>query len=161
MEHYNIHLLGCGNILKGDDGFGPSVIKHLEMHYLIPDNIFIEDAGLACADWLLNLVGDDEGPKQIVVVDALDLGLEVGQIKLVKAHEMNLPDSSISRHLFPDKNVVNMLYEAGVELTFVSCQVAYIPEDLLEGLSEEITKKVPVAAEIVANLLSIEKKPSV
>lgn len=32
-------ILGCGNILFGDDGFGPAVIEYLLSHYDIPDDL--------------------------------------------------------------------------------------------------------------------------
>ena len=35
-----ILILGCGNILFGDDGFGPAVIEHLEAYALIARNRF-------------------------------------------------------------------------------------------------------------------------
>ncbi|MHA2170220.1 MAG: hydrogenase maturation protease [Candidatus Kariarchaeaceae archaeon] len=158
MNKYSIHLIGCGNILKGDDGFGPAVINYLEDKYHIPEDVLTEDAGLACADWLLNMVGDPESPKMIIVVDAQDMGEVVGTINVKRAIEMDLPDSSINRHLFPDINVVQQLDRQGVDLVFVSCQAGYIPDDLFQGISDELQSAIPLVAEEVANLLNLSRK---
>ncbi|MHA2089780.1 MAG: hydrogenase maturation protease [Candidatus Kariarchaeaceae archaeon] len=158
MKMYTTHLIGCGNILKGDDGFGPAVVRYLEENYVIPDDILMEDAGLACADWLLNLVHDVDAPKMIVVVDAQDMREVVGTITVKRAIEMDLPDSSINRHLFPDINVVQQLHRQGVDLVFVSCQVGYIPEDLFQGISDEMKSAIPLVSQEVADLLKLTRK---
>jgi len=38
-------ILGCGNILFGDDGFGPKVVEYLEQNYPIPENAEVINAG--------------------------------------------------------------------------------------------------------------------
>ena len=46
-EIYRKHvlILGCGNILFGDDGFGPAVCEYLKTHFEIPEDIGAEDCG--------------------------------------------------------------------------------------------------------------------
>jgi len=34
-------ILGCGNTLFGDDGFGPAVIHFLEKHFKVPKDVSI------------------------------------------------------------------------------------------------------------------------
>ena len=39
-----ILILGCGNILLGDDGFGPHVAEELLKNYNLPENIGVINA---------------------------------------------------------------------------------------------------------------------
>ncbi|MCY3413436.1 MAG: hydrogenase maturation protease [Candidatus Heimdallarchaeota archaeon] len=159
MDH-SIHIIGCGNIFKGDDGIGSEVIKYLEEHYVIPDSVLIEDAGLACADWLLNLIGDPDAPKQVIVIDAQsassnDPPIEIGEIFVRKGHELNLPDISINRHLFPDKTVVELLEQSGVDTTFITCQINEPSEEIIQGLSDLINSKISKIGDIVAEIVHL------
>ncbi|NIM48234.1 MAG: hydrogenase maturation protease, partial [Gemmatimonadales bacterium] len=48
MPHWydkRVVVLGCGNVLFGDDGFGPAVAQHCQEHYRIPADICVLDAG--------------------------------------------------------------------------------------------------------------------
>lgn len=40
-----ILILGAGNLLLTDEGFGVHVIRYLEQHYLVPDCVELFDAG--------------------------------------------------------------------------------------------------------------------
>ena len=39
----SILVFGCGNILFGDDGFGPAVVNHLQEKYSLPDDVLVMD----------------------------------------------------------------------------------------------------------------------
>ena len=52
----SILIFGCGNILWGDDGFGPAVIAHLKEHYLLPDDVLALDVGTSIRDILFDLI---------------------------------------------------------------------------------------------------------
>jgi coenzyme F420 hydrogenase subunit delta len=38
-------VFGWGNILFGDDGFGPAVVKYLQDNYPLPEEVLALDAG--------------------------------------------------------------------------------------------------------------------
>lgn len=78
MKKKDILIVGCGNLLFGDDGFGCEVVSKLEKMNL-PDNVEVIDAGASGAYYLMTLV--DEDIKKIIVVDAIDFDLEPGTIK--------------------------------------------------------------------------------
>ena len=42
-----IGILGIGNLLMHDEGFGVHFIEHLDKHYVIPDNVSTLDGGTA------------------------------------------------------------------------------------------------------------------
>jgi hydrogenase maturation protease len=44
-EARRIGVLGVGNVLMGDDGIGPFVLKILESRYEFPPNVVLHDLG--------------------------------------------------------------------------------------------------------------------
>ncbi|MFH2030226.1 MAG: hydrogenase maturation protease, partial [Bacteroidota bacterium] len=80
MEYIDkeILVLGCGNILFGDDGFGPEVVQYLQKNYDIPSHVYVGDAGLSVRKILFNIVLSEIKPKKIIIVDAVDLGKPAG-----------------------------------------------------------------------------------
>ena len=71
-------ILGCGNTLFGDDGFGPAVIDYLEKHCRVPEEVAILDVGTGTREILFNMVLSDKRPKTIIIVDAVDVGRTPG-----------------------------------------------------------------------------------
>ena len=55
----SVVVFGCGNILYGDDGFGPAVIKHLQENYPLPADVLVLDVGTSIRDILFDLVLSD------------------------------------------------------------------------------------------------------
>ena len=72
LETRRVLIFGCGNVLMGDDGFGPAVIKRLNSHHDLPADAHAEDVGTSVRDILFNLTLLDKRPEHIVVVDATD-----------------------------------------------------------------------------------------
>lgn len=72
----NIVILGLGNILCGDDGFGPLVIEKLLESGPFPANARILDGGTQgqALYWIV------EEADRLLVVDAVDFGLVPGEL---------------------------------------------------------------------------------
>jgi coenzyme F420 hydrogenase subunit delta len=162
MEHIptifsnRILVLGCGNILFGDDGFGPAVAEYLQQEYDVPDDVCIEDVGTASAKLLFTLVYSEYLPESIIIVDAVDVkGKRPGEVFEIEID--NLPESKIgaySIHQFPDTNLLKELRDVrGVEILILACQVKRIPEEVEMGLSTELNKAIPRAAERVMEII--------
>lgn len=69
-------ILGIGNLLLADEGFGVHTVRYLEEHYTFPDSIRITDAGTAgiyMAPFL-------EACDPILVVDVVALDAEPGSV---------------------------------------------------------------------------------
>lgn len=47
LQDKTIGILGIGNLLLGDEGFGVHCVQHIEQHYDIPENICVFDGGTA------------------------------------------------------------------------------------------------------------------
>ncbi len=150
-----IQILGCGNILKGDDGFGPAVAQYIEKYYRVDEDVLIVDAGMACGEWIVPLVHDDRRPDRLIIIDVIDLGLDPGTIRTLKPDDLKLLNTSYSSHFFPDKETFMELVELGMDILFVSCQLKNIPRELSMVLSPELKGIVPKVALIVAELADL------
>ncbi|OAI19537.1 hydrogenase expression/formation protein [Methylomonas koyamae] len=76
----NILLLGIGNLLWADEGFGVRVIEHLQKHYRFPDNVQVVDGGTQG----VYLIEHVQNADLLVVFDAVDYGLPPATLKIVK-----------------------------------------------------------------------------
>ena len=147
-------ILGVGNILFGDDGFGPAVVDYLDKHCRAPEHVAILDVGTGAREILFNIALAEEKPNRIVIVDALDCQREPGDIFAVPIED--LPEKKIddfSLHQLPTSNLLKELRDlCQVEVILLAAQPEYIPETVAYGLSKKLQDAVPKAAEhIIAN----------
>jgi len=73
-------VLGVGNPLFGDDGFGPAVAEELERRGRVPSFAAVLDVGTGVREILFDLILSTERPKEVVIVDALDCSREPGEV---------------------------------------------------------------------------------
>ncbi|KPK74793.1 MAG: hypothetical protein AMJ79_13160 [Phycisphaerae bacterium SM23_30] len=78
-ERRRVLILGLGNILLRDEGFGVHVAQQLAQTEL-PDYVEVIDGGTSSLDVLLG----EEGVKKLIVVDVLKAGGEPGAIYRLK-----------------------------------------------------------------------------
>jgi hydrogenase maturation protease len=77
-------LLGIGNLLWADEGFGIRVIETLLKNYRIPENVSVLDGGTQGL-YLVQYVQDAD---ILIVFDAIDFGLTAGAIKVIYDSEV-------------------------------------------------------------------------
>ena len=77
-------IAGIGNVLLGDDGVGPFVIKVLESEYDFADSVQLADLGTPGLDLPVHLSGADA----VILVDSAKLGGEAGDIRLFRKQEI-------------------------------------------------------------------------
>lgn len=80
----NVLVLGIGNLLWADEGFGVRTVEHMYQNYEVPDNVRLMDGGTQG----LYLVQHVREADYLVVFDAVDYGLEPGTMKLVYDDEV-------------------------------------------------------------------------
>ena len=150
----DVIVLGCGNILFGDDGFGSYVAEHLQNTSLIPDHVSVINAGTGVREILFDLVLAEPKPKKIVVIDAVDLGRDPGEV--FKIHVEELPENKrddFALHHMPTTNLLRELKDfCDVDVVIIAGQVESIPEVVKPGLSNALTKSVALASEEVLSL---------
>ncbi len=149
-----ILVLGCGNILFGDDGFGPSVASQLEWCGRLPENVSVINAGTGVREILFDLVIDEQRPRKIIIIDAVDAKKDPGEIFRINVEEIpknKIDDFTI--HGMPTSNLLRELKECcGVEVVILVGQVEHIPDQVKPGLSPVLARSVAAAADEVVKL---------
>lgn len=147
-------VMGCGNPLLGDDGFGPEVIRHLEAHYGLPDFVHAMDVGTSIRDLLFDLLLTPDRPDRLIVVDAMDLGdVKPGTIREIGIDRMQAAKIvDYSLHQFPTTNMLQELAEGTeMEVRLLVVQVAHLPETVQPGLSRPVRRAVePMCGRILS-----------
>jgi hydrogenase maturation protease len=77
-------VLGIGNLLWADEGFGVRALQELQRHYALPDNVRLLDGGTQG----IYLVQHIREADVLVVFDAVDYGLPGGTLKLVRDEQV-------------------------------------------------------------------------
>lgn len=147
--HASVRILGCGNLLMGNDGVGLKVIEALqntEMECL--KNLDIVDAGVCGLD-LLNYF---DGAKKVIIVDAVLADSPIGSVhrldgkdliksteeplNLVSGHDLTITDVlRIGEHVQTLPEIVVIGIEIGTIVTEATLEIT--PE-VLEGVDEAI-----------------------
>lgn len=144
-------VLGCGNILFGDDGFGTHVAEHLERECLIPSHVLVINAGTGVREILFDLVISDQRPKKVIVIDAVDKNRNPGDIFRIDVGEVPAHKvDDFSLHHLPTTNLLKELNDlCNVEVIIIVGQVESVPDMVRPGLSDVLAKSVALAAQEV------------
>jgi hydrogenase maturation protease len=150
-----ILVAGIGNLLMGDDAFGPMVIKALEKEEF-PENIELRDMGTAG----ITVATDLEGYDTVIFIDSMDMEGEPGTLRQIQVDVEKITPTE-ARELSK-----LTLHEVGLEglLKFSKAigslpPIVYIigckPESLGASykLSQRVHEAVPEAVKRVIKLL--------
>jgi len=144
-------ILGCGNILIGDDGFGPAVVDYLTEHCQTPAHVAILDVGTTVREVLFNVILAEKKPERIIIIDGLDCGREPGEVFTVSIED--IPERKIhdfSVHQMPTLNMLKELRDlCHVEVVVLAAQPESISETVQSGLSKKIQEAVPKAGKYI------------
>ena len=90
-------IIGCGNILRGDDAAGPVLIRRLWERGL-PENVRCADGGTGGMDVAFQM----RGVPEVILVDACSSGGDPGAIFELPGHEVEPlpPLAGINLHAF-------------------------------------------------------------
>lgn len=77
-------VLGIGNLLWADEGFGVRAVEHMHRHYAFPANVRLIDGGTQG----IYLVQEIRETDVLVVFDAVDYALPPGTLKRVEGDEV-------------------------------------------------------------------------
>jgi coenzyme F420 hydrogenase subunit delta len=149
----SILILGCGNRLIGDDGFGPAVIQRLRENFTIPADVCVFDAGTSVREILFDTILSEKKPSKIIVVDAVDCGREPGEVFWLNIDgipEVKLDDFSM--HQIPTSNLLRELRDmCGIEVVVMACQVSSSTDHVDPGLSIPVKQAVEKATRTLAH----------
>jgi hydrogenase maturation protease len=77
-------VLGIGNVLWADEGFGVRCVEHLLAEYSVPPTVQVMDGGTQG----LYLLPHVQQARRLIVFDAIDYGLEPGTLQLIENAEV-------------------------------------------------------------------------
>ena len=106
-------ILGIGNILLGDEGFGVHVAQGLQ-EIDLPSHIRVREGGVSG----FNLLGELDGVERLLVVDVMIMDQPPGYLRLFK------PGSNIE----PGKRIVSFHQMGVIELIQIWSLLGYEPE---------------------------------
>ena len=77
-------VIGLGNPLMGDDGFGLAVLAELSERWRLPDDVELVDGGT----WGIRLLPLLDGAERVLFLDAVDRGAEAGTPFVLQGDEL-------------------------------------------------------------------------
>jgi len=143
-------VLGCGNLLLGDDGFGPTVIKRYLAGRKPRRGLLLMDAHTSVKSVLFDILLSDVRPKTIIIVDAVEQDNVPGtvfELDIKSIPEKNRDNFSL--HQMAGSDLLKELEAVGVNVRVLVCQVKCIPEEVTFGLSTEVEGAIAKACDII------------
>jgi hydrogenase maturation protease len=144
-------VVGCGNLLRGDDGVGPILVRHLWERGM-PDGLRLVDGGTAGMDVAFQM----RGAQRVVIVDASATGARPGTIYRVPGSELaELPPlEGLHTHSFRWDHAIAFARWALAEacpsdITVFLIEAANV--DMGAELSPEVAAAMEEVIEIVEN----------
>jgi len=149
-----ILIMGCGNPLLGDDGFGPAVVEALRERG-VPANVYILNAGSSAREILFPMVVGDTRVERLIIVDAVDLrnrGRVPGEVFEMPVDDLPLVKvDDFSMHQIPSSNLLRDLRDHHkVKVIVLACQIGSIPDYVAPGLSEPVRNAVERMCDMVS-----------
>ncbi|OAF12522.1 HyaD/HybD family hydrogenase maturation endopeptidase [Bradyrhizobium neotropicale] len=149
-----ILVLGIGNILWADEGFGVRAVEEFHRRYAVPENITILDGGTQGL-YLVNYLEDAD---RLIVFDAIDYGLEPGQLKVVRDEEVPrfTGAKKMSLHQTGFQEVISaadLLGRCPKHLALIGCQPLDLQDwggPLTAPVRDQINPAVALAVDILA-----------
>lgn len=149
-------IIGCGNTLLGDDGFGPSVVEYLLKHCRIPSNVTCVDLGTSLRGFLFDILLCEEKPHQIILVDAVDLpGKAAGEMFEIMVEDLSpVKLTDFAPHQFPKFNMLKEVSDhTEIDIRILAVQIEELPEQAKTGLSRALTQAIPHACRRIMEMV--------
>ena len=142
-------LLMCiGNPKGGDDAVGPYIAKKLKEL-----NIDVIDCGTTPENY--TSVVKQKNPKKLIIIDAADMGLKPGEIRIVPKEKIGV--MTISTHGIPTSVLMNYLEKYVKKVILIGIQ----PQNMSGEMNTKIKEKANYLVEIIKdkeiNKLSVLK----
>jgi len=148
-----ILVLGIGNVLWADEGFGVRCVERLARNWVFPDNVKLLDGGTQG----LYLLPFLEEADTLIVFDAVDYGLAPGTLKIVEGDAvpqfMGAKKMSLHQTGFQDVIATSTLMGYRPEtLILIGCQPEEL-EDYGGGLRDVVAAQIDPAIAVALERL--------
>ena len=142
-------MVGCGNLLRGDDGVGPVLIRHL-WDRGVPEGAKLVDGGTAGMDVGFQM----RGAKRVVIVDASATGVTPGTVYRVPGAELTElpPLHGLHTHSFRWDHAIPFARWALGDACPTDITVFLIEAAAME-MGAELSEPVSIAMEQVLGLI--------
>jgi len=149
-----ILVLGLGNVLWADEGFGVRCIETLERNFGFPHYVRLVDGGTRG----LALLDEMEGVRRMLLFDAVDFGLEPGSLRHIGGDEIPrfIATGKLSMHQTGFQDVLAYAQIGGQlppEIQLIGVQPAVL-DDYGGELSAKVQNQLPVAIALALAILS-------
>jgi hydrogenase maturation protease len=142
VPNKRILVAGVGNVLRGDDGFGPAVSELLGG---LPEGAEVIETGIGGIALLQELMAGCSG---LILIDAVERGAPPGTVFFIEPEveeAAHVPDV----HLANPARVLSMAKTIGVlpdRVVIIGCQPADT-EELCQGLSPFVQRALAIAVD--------------
>lgn len=146
-KHKKVLVLGIGNILWADEGFGVRTLEYLQSHYEFPEYVTLLDGGTQG----VYLVQDVRDADILIVFDAIDYGLEPGTMKIIENEDVPkfMGAKKVSLHQTGFQEVLalaDMMEDYPEQIILIGVQPEYI-EDFGGSLRPVVKAQIEPAIE--------------
>ena len=138
-------VLGIGNILMGDEGVGPAVVREVERHPL-PSGVVCLVGGTGS----FALLGPLQAAQRVILVDACNDGAQTGTLRRLFPRFSSDYPPSLTAHDIGLKDLLDALYVLGQppQVTLFAISIRF-PQPMRLELSPELGERVPGIAQDV------------
>lgn len=142
----DIRVIALGNPLRGDDGLGQAVLHRLQER-LWPDCIRFIDGGTCGVDLLVLM----EGATQVLIVDAVDMGRQPGDLVRFHPRDVRMPEGGSRGFSLHQAGLAEVL-ALGTELDILPPLTIYgiQPVQLAEGMGFSTPVEEAIGAAVSA-----------
>ncbi len=143
-EYIKIIFLCIGNDMRGDDAIGPLMAKNLAQLFQSQPEFIVINAETVPENY--TGVIRNETPSHIIFIDAVEMKMNPGSIKLVKSED--IADYNISTHAMPLSFMIKYLK------SFIDAKILLIgiqPKNM--DLSNQISKEVKTGVEELTRIM--------
>lgn len=151
-QHCSVLIVGCGNLLRGDDGVGPVLVRHL-WERGVPVGARLVDGGTAGMDVAFQM----RGAQRVVIIDAAATGSAPGTVFKVPGSELEElpPLQGLHTHSFRWNHAIAFARWALGEECPTDITVFLIEVEGVE-LGADLSEPVTAAMEQVIDLIEAD-----
>lgn len=144
-----VSVVGIGNIIRGDDGLGPKLIAMMKAR---PQNVLVHlfDCGTTPENYILPILSTS--CDTVILVDAADMGIEPGGIKIFALDEIK--NVSFSTHNPSPRLFTDLLMMGKDDLNIFVISVQPKTTALGAPLSKEVLQGLDVLADAFSEALN-------
>jgi hydrogenase 3 maturation protease len=149
-----VAIIGIGNIMRGDDGFGPKIIELLSRKQAtLPEGrqrAHLFDCGTVPENYIFPILSTS--CETIILVDAADFGAKAGTIKTLALEEISA--SGISTHNSSIRLFTDLLMTGRGNLNIFAVSIQPKKIAFGDSLSDEVRLGIDELAGIFAEALA-------